>query len=67
MLWNTVYTVNETLRHKLTWPNGQKLLTCQLCFKDFCKIPGSVGAIDGTHIAITKPKSGVEDYYYFNP
>jgi hypothetical protein len=32
MLQDTVYAMNETLRHELTWPNGQKLLDCQLRF-----------------------------------
>jgi hypothetical protein len=28
-------------------------------------MPGLVGVIDGMHIAISKPSSGVQDYYYF--
>jgi hypothetical protein len=28
-------------------------------------MPGLVGAIDGMHIAISKPTSRAEDYYYF--
>ena len=32
MLGDTVYAVNETLRHEFTWPNSQKLLDCQLHF-----------------------------------
>jgi hypothetical protein len=57
--------VNETLRHELTWPNGQKLLDCQLRFRDLCGMLGLVGAIDGMHIAILKPNSGAQDYHYF--
>jgi hypothetical protein len=62
MLRDIVCAVNDTLRHELTWPNGQKLLECQLRFRDLCGMPGLVGAIDGMHIAISKP---TEDYYYF--
>jgi hypothetical protein len=65
MLRDTVYAINETLRHKLTWPNGQKLLDCQLRFRDLCGMPGLVGAIDGMHVAISKPQFGAEGYYYF--
>jgi hypothetical protein len=28
-------------------------------------MPGLVGAIDGMHVAISKPQFGTEDYYYF--
>jgi hypothetical protein len=65
MLRDTVCAVNDTLRHELTWPNGQKLLECQLRFRDPYGMPGLVGAIDGMHIAISKPTSRAEDYYYF--
>jgi hypothetical protein len=65
MLRDTVCAVNDTLRHELTWPNGQKLLECQLRFRDLCGMIGLVGAVDGMHIAISKPTSRAEDYYYF--
>lgn len=30
-----------------------------------CGLPGVIGAIDGTHISISKPQFGAADYYYF--
>jgi hypothetical protein len=36
-----------------------------LDFRDWCGLPGVVGAIDGTHFEIKKPTIGLEDHYYF--
>jgi hypothetical protein len=32
-------------------------------FKDFYRLPGIAGAIDGSHIHICKPYVGPEDYF----
>ena len=34
-------------------------------FKEYCGLPGIVGAINGTHFAIWKPYASPKDYYYF--
>lgn len=34
-------------------------------FYDLCGLPGFVGAIDGTHISISKPQHVPVDYFYF--
>jgi hypothetical protein len=34
-------------------------------FKAICGLPGVIGAIDCTHVTISKPKVGSEDYYHF--
>jgi hypothetical protein len=34
-------------------------------FQQLCGLPTIVGAIDGTHINISKPTYGAQDYYYF--
>jgi hypothetical protein len=65
LLRDVVYAINETLRHELKWPSGQTLLDTQLDFFQLCGLPGVVGAIDATHISISKPKYGASDYYYF--
>jgi hypothetical protein len=43
----------------------QTLLDTQLDFFQLCGLLGVVGAIDATHISISKPKYGASDYYYF--
>jgi hypothetical protein len=65
MLRETVHAINDVLRHEIVWPTGVKFLETQNAFKDLCGLPGVVGAIDGTHIAIRKPRHGPADYYYF--
>ena len=34
-------------------------------FREFSRLPGVVGAIDGTHFHIRKPNDSPEDYFYF--
>jgi hypothetical protein len=41
------------------------LIETQAAFKELCRLLAVVGAIDGTHISISKPKYGPTDYFYF--
>ena len=65
ILREVVNAITETMRHELTWPTGDRLRECQADFKNLCGLPAVVGAIDGTHISISKPQHGPADYYYF--
>jgi hypothetical protein len=65
ILRGTVWVVNDVLRHEICWPRGEKLQGTQQDFQQLCGLPAVAGAIDGTHINISRPKNGAEDYYYF--
>lgn len=65
ILREVVNAINETLRQEILWPTGQRLRETQAKFSDLCGLPGVVGAIDGTHISISKPQVGATDYFYF--
>ena len=65
LLRETMHAINDVLRHEIAWPVGVKFLESQNAFKDLCGLPRVVGAIDGMHIAIWKPRHGATDYYYF--
>ena len=62
---NTCRAINIALRHEISWPTGERQIQIQNEFKFLCGLPGVVGAIDGTHISISKPRVGPEDYFYF--
>jgi hypothetical protein len=65
ILRETVWAINDCLRHEIKWPSGERLQQTQQDFQQLCGLPAVVGAIDGTHINISKPRHGAEDYYYF--
>lgn len=65
MLKDTVLAINVVLRHEIKWPIGNRSVESQLGFKAICGLPGVVGAIDGTHVSISKPSVGADDYYHF--
>ena len=67
ILRDVVHAINDTLAHELTWPRGDCLRQTQENFYDLCSLPGVVGAIDGTHISISKPQIVLADYFYFKP
>ena len=62
---DTCRAINIALRHEITWPTGNHLIQVQNDFKVWCGLPAVCGAIDGTHIHISKPRVGPEDYFYF--
>lgn len=65
VLREVVNAINDTLRHQIVWPTGQRLRDTEAKFSQLCGLPGVVGAIDGMHVAISKPPLGPADYYYF--
>ena len=65
MLREVVHAVNVAFRREISWPTSASLVATASAFQDLCGLPSVLGAIDGTHIAITKPSSGATDYYYF--
>ena len=65
MLREVVQAINVALRSEISWPTGNILLETEADFKSLCGLPGVIGAIDGTHVVISKPKSGHVDYNYF--
>ena len=62
---DTCRAINIALRHEISWPTGNRLIDVQNNFKVLCELPAVSGAIDGTHIHISKPRVGPEDYFYF--
>jgi hypothetical protein len=65
ILRGTVRAINNVLRHEISWPTRERLQQTRLDFQELCGLPAVAGAIDGTHINISRPKYGAEDYYYF--
>lgn len=65
VLRGVVHAINDTLRHEIMWPNGERLREMQGKFQSLCGLPGVVGAIDGMHVHISKPQYLPADYYYF--
>ena len=65
VIHDTCRAINIALRHEISWPTGNRLLQVQNDFKVLCGLPAVGGAIDGTHIHISKPRVGPEDYFYF--
>jgi hypothetical protein len=61
----TVRAINDCLRHEINWPTGERLHQIQHEFQELCGLLAIVGAIDGMHISISKPRHGAQDYYYF--
>lgn len=65
VLREVVHAINDTMRHELLWPTGDRLREKQQNFAALCGLPGEVGAIDGMHVAISKPQHVPTDYFYF--
>ena len=65
ILRDVVHAINEALRQNISWPTGDRLKHIQEIFFDLCGLPAVVGAIDGTHISVSKPRHCPADYYYF--
>lgn len=65
ILRDVVHAVNDTLKHELSWPTGERLRQIELDFYNLCGLLGVVGAIDSTHVSISKPQHVPADYFYF--
>ena len=60
-----VHAINNASRSKIQWPTGKELVETQNDFFRLCGLPTVVGAIDGSHVGISKPRFGATDYYYY--
>ena len=65
ILRDVVWAINVVLRKEISWPRADEVMEVAGDFENLCGLPGILGAIDGTHFAISKPKLGPSDYYYF--
>jgi hypothetical protein len=52
------------LKKLISWPMGDRIQFVMIGFKSLCGMSNVMGAIDGTHICITKPIGFLKDYYY---
>jgi hypothetical protein len=65
LIREVVAAINRVFGNIIRWPRGQEMREVMLEFKKWCGIPLVHGAIDCTHIGISKPTEFPEDYYYF--
>lgn len=67
ILREVVEAMNIILRSQVAWPSQDKLASIVADFEKLCGLPTvqNLGAIDGTHFAIAKPRNGSADYFYF--
>lgn len=49
VLREVVTTVNIVSKDEIRWPNSARALQNMVAFKDYCRLPSIIGAIDGTH------------------
>ena len=65
LLREVVYAINEQFKSKIQWHNREQALMNMAEFKEYCDLPGIVGAIESTHFSISKPVHFAEDFFYF--
>ena len=65
VLRDVVQAVNVGLRGEIQWPMDDGVPEVEAGFQQACGLPGILGAIDGTHFPIAKPKIAPADYFYF--
>lgn len=65
ILREVVHAINICLRHEIAWPTIDGLHENEAKFYSLCSVSIVVGAIDGTHISLSKPHVCPIDYYYF--
>jgi len=65
ILKDVVHAINNTLRHELSWSRGEWIQQIEEDFYNLCNLLGIMGAIDGTHVSISKPQNCLVDYFYF--
>jgi hypothetical protein len=65
VIWEVVRAINSVYRDVISWPRGADMRQTMLDFKSWCGMPSVQGALDCTHIAISKPADYPEDYWYF--
>ncbi len=65
VLREVIITINIVFKKFINWPTCDKMQIVMLDFKNWCKMLNIMGAIDGTHINITKLANVFsKDYYY---
>jgi hypothetical protein len=65
VIHKVVQAINSIYRDAIRWPHGAEMRQTMYDFKSWCGMPSIQGAIDCTHIAISKPPAFLEDYWYF--
>lgn len=65
VLREVVNAINVVFKNKIQWPDREQAFINMEEFKQYCDLPGVIGAIDGTHFSIAKPTHFAEDFYYF--
>jgi hypothetical protein len=60
-----VHAINSVYSYVIQWPRGAEMRQVMLDFKSWCGMPSVQGALDCTHIAISKPPYFSKDYWYF--
>ena len=56
VLRDVVHAINNTSRHELMWPTGERVCETEETFNQLCGLPGILGPIDTTHVSIPKPR-----------
>lgn len=65
MMREVVHAINNSLKHKISWPSAQKIRMNQAKFADMCSLLAVIGAIDSMQISVAKPNYCIANYYYF--
>ena len=65
VLREVVNAINIVFKNEIKWPSREQATINMAEFKEWCSLPGVIGAIDATHFSISKPAQFSEDYYYF--
>jgi len=65
VLHEVVFIINKMFKNLISWLCGDEMQEVMAGFKNWCDLPIVQGAINGTHITISKPSSPFpKDYYY---
>ncbi len=55
MLHEFIMVMNVDFKRLICWPIGEKMHVVMEDFRHFCRVPNIQGAINDTHIKISKP------------
>jgi hypothetical protein len=65
VLHGFVDAVNVVFKKLISWPMGVEICSVLNDFKLWCGLLNIQGAIDGTHLFISKPFMPLLKYYYY--